>query len=151
MGFSAIYCLSSLVNQNLVTGSDCLFTTSGGVVQTIPRLSLLNKPSQWQSKVCGFNLLADLWTSIHSFCSNIFPHIFSSNELYSARGRNVSYSGLTSSSAKSNTQLPDRIRNGHPKMSLAAFIPPQFTPKAGLTFPYSRHRRCLVSQSQPGC
>lgn len=63
----------------------------------------------------------------------------------------VSYSGLTSSSAKSNTQLPDTIRNGHPKMSLAASIPPQFTPKTSLTLPYSRHRHCLVSQSQPGC
>lgn len=98
--------------------------------------------------ICGHQfILASLTSSLICFS----PMNFTQLAVEMMEVTIVSYSGLISSSAKSNTQLPDTIQNGHPKMSLAAFIPPQFTPKASLTFPYSRHRRCLVSQSQPGC
>lgn len=107
-----------------------------------------------QSTVGDFNPTADLWILIHSFPSIFVSDIFSYNELCSRQSDWGRRCGLQHPQLPlpltATLKLPDSIQNDHPEMSLTACIA-QFTSRAGLTFPYSRQRLALVSQSQPGC
>lgn len=106
-----------------------------------------------QSTVGDFNPTADLWILIHFFPSIFVSDIFSYNELGSRQSDWGRRCGLQHPQLPlpltATLKLPDSIQNDHPEMSLTAFIA-QFTSRAGLTFPYSRQRLALVSQSQPG-